>query len=144
LTKFKLLAVFFTILFLSGCSVNKTKATVDPSANLTQINKVFVQKFAPDNRGIELLIANKFRSMGYEVSSGSIPANKQFDVVITYRDKWMWDITMYMIELTITIRDPKSNFPLASGNSYHTSLTRKSPEEMVNEVVNNIFKEVKK
>jgi len=29
---------------------------------------------------------------------------------------------------------------MASGNSYHTSLTRKSPEEMVNEVLTNIFK----
>jgi hypothetical protein len=50
----------------------------------------------------------------------------------------MWDITMYMLELTINFRDPKNNFPLASGNSFHTSLTRKSPEEMVDEVLNNI------
>ena len=144
LNKIKLLTFSLIILFLSGCSVNKTKATVDPSANLAQINKVFVQKLAPDGRGINLLIADKFRAMGYEVSTGPLPDSQQFDVVVTYRDKWMWDITMYMVELTITIRDPKNNFPLASGNSYHTSLSRKSPEEMVNEVVDNIFKKVNK
>jgi hypothetical protein len=51
----------------------------------------------------------------------------------------MWDITMYMLELTITMSDAKTDFTLASGNSYHTSLTRKSPEEMVAEVLGNIF-----
>ena len=51
----------------------------------------------------------------------------------TYKDKWMWDITMYMIELTITFREPGTDYPLAEGNSYHTSLTRKSPEEMVDD-----------
>jgi hypothetical protein len=50
----------------------------------------------------------------------------------------MWDITMYMIELTIDFRDPKTSFPLATGTSMHTSLTRKSPEEMVEEVLTNI------
>jgi hypothetical protein len=52
----------------------------------------------------------------------------------------MWDIAMYMLELTVTLRNPDSGFPMAVGNSLHTSLTRKSPEEMVDEVIGNIFK----
>jgi hypothetical protein len=56
----------------------------------------------------------------------------------------MWDITMYMLELTIVIRNPQNNFPIATGNSYHTSLTRKSPSEMVDEVLGNIFSEAAK
>jgi len=48
---------------------------------------------------------------------------------------------MYLVELTVTIREPKSDYPLATGNSLHTSLTRLSPPEMVDEVVGNIFKE---
>ena len=56
----------------------------------------------------------------------------------------MWDMTMYMIELTVIVRDPASEFPLATGNSLHTSLTRKSPTEMVEEVTTNIFKGMKK
>lgn len=129
-----------TIIFSSGCSVNRATATLDPSADLAGIKTIYVNKFAPDGRGINLLITNKLKSMGYSVKTG-IDAPKDVDVIVTYEDKWMWDLTMYMIELTITIRDPDSNFPLASGNSYHTSLTRKSPEEMVEEVVNNIFKQ---
>jgi hypothetical protein len=56
----------------------------------------------------------------------------------------MWDITMYMVELTVTFRSPENNFPMATGNSYHTSLTRQSPQEMVDEVLTNIFNMVKK
>lgn len=39
----------------------------------------------------------------------------------------MWDITLYLLELTVKLRDPSNDFPLAVGNSFHTSLTRKSP-----------------
>jgi hypothetical protein len=49
-----------------------------------------------------------------------------------------------MLELTITLRDPKTNFPMAVGNSFHTSLTRKSSEEMVDEVLSNISNAPKK
>lgn len=144
--KIRLISFFLvvTVLLTSGCAVNRATATVDPSADLIGVKKVYVQKFAPDSRGINVLIANKLKSMGYEVDTGTFPSGEQVDVLVTYKDKWMWDITMYMLELTVVIRDPKNNFPLASGNSFHTSLSRKPPEEMVDEVVENIFKKVEK
>lgn len=46
---------------------------------------------------------------------------------------------MYMISLDIKVRDPDSDFPIAQGNSMHTSITRLAPEEMVKEVLFNIF-----
>ncbi len=134
-----LILLVVVVIFTSGCAINRATATIHPTADLNGIQSIYVAKFGPDGRGINLLIANKLKRMGYLVSTGTDrPSNA--DVVVTYKDKWMWDMTMYMIELTITFRDPKTNFPLASGNSYHTSLTRKSPQEMVNEVINNIFK----
>ena len=128
-------------LFNSGCAVNRATATLDPNANFVDFKSIHVTKFAPDERGINILIANKFKEMGYQVTSG-VDTPDGVDVVVTYKDKWMWDITLYMLELTVNIRDPQTNFPMATGNSYHTSLTRKSPEEMVNEVINNIFKQI--
>lgn len=125
-------------LLASGCAVNRATANIEPTADLTTIKSIFVTKLAPDDRGINILIADKLKEKGYLVTTG-VETPPNVDVVVTYRDKWMWDITMYMLELTITIRDPKTDFPLATGNSYHTSLSRKSPEEMVEEVINNIF-----
>lgn len=127
----------------SGCAVNRATGSVDPSANLAALKTMYVKKIPEENGGTNALIAEKLRSKGVTVTTGEEASPSGVDAVVTYVDRWMWDITMYMLELTITIRDPKTDFPLATGNSFHTSLTRLSPKEMVNEVVDNIYKEVK-
>ena len=126
----------------TGCAVNRATGSVDPSANLTSLKSMYVKKIPADD-STYALIADKLRTKGVTVTTGSDAAPSNVDAVVTYIDKWMWDITMYMLELTITIRDPKTDFPLATGNSFHTSLTRLSPKEMVEEVVDNIYKGAK-
>ena len=129
----------FIAVITTGCAVNRATGSVDPSANLTSLKTMYVKKIPADD-STYALIADKLRTKGVTVTTGSDAAPSNVDAVVTYIDKWMWDITMYMLELTITIRDPKTDFPLATGNSFHTSLTRLSPQEMVNEVVDNIYK----
>jgi hypothetical protein len=121
--------------FLHGCAINRATATVDQTTDLSTLKVFYVKKYSEDTRDTNVLIENKLAGMGFEVSE----TGTDVDAIVTYVDKWWWDITMYMIELTIALRDPKTDFPLATGNSYHTSLTRKSPEEMVGEVLTNIF-----
>lgn len=134
--------IFFTIfivtilIFTSGCA---NRATATPYKETAKLNSIFVKKLSADKNNIDQLIVDKFKSMGYKATSGAV-VTPDADVVVTYIDKWMWDITMYMLELTVVVREPETDFPLATGNSMHTSLTRKSPEEMVDEVINNIFK----
>lgn len=127
---------------LTGCA-NRSSARVDPSADLQAIKTMYVVKVPNDNAGIDTLIADKLRARGYTVTTGGEPPANT-DAVVTYIDRWWWDITMYLLELTVTIRDPKTDFPLASANSLHSSLTRKSPPEMVAEVMDNLFKEARK
>ncbi|HMW17301.1 MAG TPA: hypothetical protein PKN13_05810 [Accumulibacter sp.] len=124
----------------SGCAVNRATATVDPGADLTKLKTMYVKKIPADSGGTNVLIAEKLTSKGVSVTTGEGPAPAGIDALVTYADRWMWDITMYMLELTVTLRDANTNLPLASGNSYHTSLTRLSPKEMVNEVIDNIYK----
>jgi hypothetical protein len=132
------LALIATI--TTGCAVNRATGYVDPATNLSALKTMYVKRIPADD-GTHVLIAEKLKSKGVAVTSGVESPPDNVDAVVTYIDKWMWDITMYMIELTITIRDPKSDFPLATANSYHTSLTRLSPKEMVDEVVDNIYKD---
>jgi hypothetical protein len=127
---------------LGGCAVNRATATADPSVRWDTLKTLHVKKLEGEDSGLQLVIAEKFRSHGFSVTADPQP-NPQADAVVTYVDRWMWDITMYMLELTVVIRDPKSDFPLASGNSFHTSLSRRSPKEMVDEVVDNIVKQRK-
>ena len=105
---------------LQGCAINRATATVDQATDLSTLKVFYVKKYSEDTRDTNVLIENKLEGMGFEVSE----SEANVDAIVTYVDKWWWDITMYMIELTIALRDPKTDFPLATGNSYHTSLTR--------------------
>lgn len=136
-----LLMLFLFAISLTGCA-NRATAKVDPTADLKSMKTMHVVKIPNETAEIDRLIADDLRQRGYTVTTGTEKPSS-VDAVVTYVDKWMWDITMYLLELTITIREPKTDFPLATGNSLHGSLTRKSPPEMVEEVMGNIFKEVK-
>jgi uncharacterized lipoprotein YajG len=138
----KLLLAALVLAAMTGCAVNRATATVDPAARVGSLQTMHVKRFEKDERGIDKLIADNLRARGYKVSTGNDPAGP-VDAVVTYVDKWFWDITMYMLELTVQIRDPKTDYPLATGNSLHTSLTRKAPPEMVDEVIGNIMNEGK-
>lgn len=138
----KIAAVFLVagaMSMMTGCAVNRATATLTPGTDLTAVKTAYVVKHDKDDRKINEIIKTKLESQGYVVATGpELPTPYKADMSVTYIDKWMWDITMYMLELTVNFRDPKTNFPMATGNSLHTSLTRKSPEEMVDEVLTNI------
>ena len=134
------LILILVVVSLSGCAVNRATGNFDPGKSLTQADVFYVERFGPDNRGLEKIVADNLSVRGYTASYGEeglAPDNAT--VLVTYVDKWMWDMTMYLLELTITFRDPETRAAIGSGNSYHTSLTRLSPEEMVDEVLGNIF-----
>jgi hypothetical protein len=136
--------VICALLVVQGCSVNRATATLAPGADMTRIRDVYVVKEAGDDHNIDELMKTQLVKMGYTATNGpELPLPYKTDAVLTYVDKWMWDITMYMLELTIHVRDPETNTSLAVGNSFHTSLSRKPPEAMVEEVLNNIFKNPK-
>jgi hypothetical protein len=125
----------------SGCAVNRATANVSPDADIGKMRSFYVVKVPEDQRSIDKLITDNLQKRGFTATSGPQPqkAPAGVDALVTYNDKWMWDMTMYMLELTIQLRNPSNNFPMATGNSFHTSLTRKSPPEMVDEVLTNIF-----
>lgn len=126
---------------VSGC-VTQLKSDVSPNANLSSVKKLYVVHLPKDERRVDRLIADRLSTMGMEATAGeagAVPAD--VDAIVTYQDKWMWDITMYMIELNIQVRAPKTEIALATGHSLRTSLARKSPAEMVAEVLNDIFKQ---
>lgn len=134
------MATLLMLVFTSGCAVNKATGGLTAGVELDMTDSYYVVKLEEDERGIEKIIATQLAERGFQVSSGSSTDMPEgTDVIVAYIDRWMWDMTMYMIELTITLSDATSEFTLANGNSYHTSLTRKSPEKMVAEVLSNIL-----
>ena len=137
--------VLCLVLILTGCSIDRQSASVNPGVELRELKKYYVVKLGPDNRGVNRLIVAHLANMGFTADTGpaeSMPDDA--DVIVTYEDRWQWDITMYMIGLTIHFRNPKNQQLLAVGNSYHTSITRMRPTAMVGEVLGNIFAKSKK
>jgi hypothetical protein len=124
----------------SGCAINRATATAEPGGDVARAKSFYVMKLPADQRDIQNLIRDGLAKRGYAARVGFDDTPPPgVDVLVTYVDRWMWDMTMYMVELTITFRNPANRFPIANGNSYHTSLSRLSPEEMVDEVLDNIF-----
>lgn len=133
--------LFLVVLLLlsSSCAINRATATVSPDADLSKVKSFYVAKQPADTHGVDQIIRDNLTKRGLSARSDATTSPPP-DILITYVDKWMWDMTMYMLELTITVRNPQTNFPMATGNSFHTSFTRKTPDEMVDEVLGNIFK----
>ena len=127
------------LVLLQGCATNRESASVAAEADITKLKTIFVIRSAEDDRGVYITIAEQLRKLGYSVSTGPaspVPANT--DAVLSYQAKWQWDLTMYLLELRVTLRNPATDALLGVATSYHTSATRKSTEEMVSEVLSNL------
>lgn len=122
-----------------GCAVNRADAMLMADADLSKVKTLYVVRSDASKHDVDMSLKAAFEKRGYVVTTGpahALPYTQ--DAVVTFIDKWMWDMTMYMIELTVTVRNPANEFPLATAHSIHTSLTRKSQAEMADEVAGNI------
>lgn len=142
LNKLAPILLVMCLLLTYGCAINRATAKLAPGKDLSNIKSFYIVE-EPGDKGtgnVYKLIETNLAKRGYAVTTGpDMKSSKRSDVTLTYVEKWSWDIVTYMKELTITFTDSTSNLTIARGNSYHTSLTRKSPEEMVDAVLTNIF-----
>lgn len=125
--------VLFFILLFSGCAVVSQEAFV--VANKTNVKSYFVEHQPNDEHEINKLIENRIKKQGYIVANNKESA----DIIVTYTDLWYWDITNYLVNLRVIFRDSKDHYPAIVGNSLRTSLARKEPDFMVNEVLTQMF-----
>ena len=127
------------VVLLSACATSSSARA--PDADLKHLKSFYVVRMPEDERGIEKLISQRLVELGYQSSSGDAPRPPSaVDAIVTYNDRWMWDITMYMIKLDIQVRDAQSGTVLANGEVMRPSLQRKSPQGMVEETLGVIFK----
>jgi hypothetical protein len=126
----------FLLLLAGGCGYAQQAHFVRPDTSLASSERVYVIQNEADDWEIGAKIVDALASRGIRAGRGSratVPADTH--VVVTYEDHWMWDITMYMLSLKVDFRDAETDALVASGQSYRTSLYRKSPETMVEEVM---------
>lgn len=130
--------------FLSSCSVHENTRQVSPSFSETGVTKLrtfYVRKHADDDYKLGEDIAAQLQMMGYNATCGSAQsAPGRVDAVVSYMDRWVWDMTMYMLSLDVQLRDPGSDTILATAKTVRSSLIRKSQQEMVRETLTKLFK----
>ena len=119
--------------------VHQSERRISPSSSATKISALhsfYVRQHAKDDHNLAKSIADELQKMGYTATHGTTQAPPQrVDSVVTYTDRWMWDITMYMLSLDMEFRDPKSDAILTSAKVVRTSLVRKSQQGMVEETL---------
>ena len=130
------------LLLVFGCA--KLTASVPAGTDLGKLKSFYVVRHERDGRGVNALIRDELTRRGVTVTTG--PESERpttVDTIVTYEDRWMWDMAMYMLSLNISFRDGTTNALLASGQSYRPSLERKEPPAVVKEVLDEIFKTAK-
>jgi hypothetical protein len=124
-----------------ACSVNRLSSSLAPDATLHGIRNVHVIPRSGDDRRVDRLIAAALGKRGFLVTVG--PRDRQppaAQAVVTYADQWAWDMSAYMLQLTILVEDARTRATIVSATALHTSFSRRSPDEVVDEVLTEILK----
>ena len=83
----------------------------------------YVEHQPEDGRHLESVIVEVLVERGFLALTAKfqrIPADADF--LVTYVDRWQWDMRMYLLDLRIEVRDPVSRQLIAYGQSYQSSL----------------------
>ncbi|MCG7898750.1 MAG: hypothetical protein JAY85_09865 [Candidatus Thiodiazotropha weberae] len=130
---------------LTGCAVVSNNTKLVPNRDQTAIQNFYVIHQPQDKRNIDAEISELLREKGFQATHG--PAAKiasDTDILVTYEDRWFWDMSNYLIQLNVEFRDAKSRYPIVAGETIRTSLARKSTKEMASETINAMFLKIEK
>ena len=129
---------------LSSCTIHENTRQISPSFSETGVTKLrsfYVRKHADDDYKLGEEIASQLQMMGYRATSGTAQSPPgRVDAVVSYMDRWVWDMTMYMLSLDVQLREPGSDTILATAKTVRSSLIRKSQQEMVRETLTKLLK----
>lgn len=131
------------LLPLGSCIHQNTRVLAPGTSEhgVAKMRTFYVRKHADDDYKLGEEIVAQLQEMGYRATTGSsISPPGKVDAVITYMDRWTWDITMYMVSLDMQVREPGSDFTVVTAKTMRSSLARKSQKEMVRETLAKLLK----
>ena len=127
------------VALLTACSTVATHK--NSKTDFSKYHHIFVEARLGDDHGLDEIIVRELQAMGYNASSGPLTMKPDdVDVFIFYQDRWAWDFKSYMTEFNLTVRDSRKDQILATGSSLHRSMFKKTPADMIHEVLVQVFK----
>jgi hypothetical protein len=124
---------------LAGCSTLNTH--FEPKANVGQLQYIYVAENLNDNHDLHGLIVRELQARGFQAESGPLtlmPASAK--AYLNYEDRWDWDFTNYLIALSFTVREANSDRLLATASYFRPTAFMKTPDFMVQTVLDALFK----
>lgn len=105
-------------------------------SSIAKLKSFYIRKDEENDDNLGQDIADELNSRGYKTYVGtSASAPARVDAVISYADKWVWDITKYMFSLELRVSEPRFPAVYAIAKTTRSSLARKSQKVMVQETV---------
>lgn len=121
-TGLRCIAAVLMALSLGAC-VGNTSGQLSLPREQAEASTYFVQRHAKDTRDLASGIAGSMRARGFKATAGTEsdrPADAAY--VVTYVDRWIWDMRMYLADLRIEVRDAKDQSIVGFGQSSQSSL----------------------
>jgi hypothetical protein len=138
----KIAFLIATFVFLGAC-VGSTSGQISIPQDQVEGSVFFVERHDKDGRDLASSIAEALRSRGLSASSGTSDQRPgDLDFVVTYVDRWNWDMRMYLSDLRIELRDPIDSSLMGYGQSSQSSLKAmgKSHDDVIAAAVAELFK----
>jgi hypothetical protein len=138
--RYSILGLLVLSLFYSGCA-SHSATPLSASAQASGAT-YYVENHGNDERNLEQIIASEFEQRGIRVSSGTTterPADANY--IVSYIDKWYWDMRTYLLELNIKVTEAATGAVVAESRSYQDSLAAmgKSYETIVRRATVQLF-----
>ncbi len=131
--------LFVLLALLTGCS-STVNTRVANKTDLRRYHHIYVLTALNDNTHIDELLAAELRRLGYDASAGvrtMMPDNAE--ATIEYEHQIAWDFRQYLIQISLVVRDARTQAQLAEARIFHPGVTRKTPEKMAGEVLAPLF-----
>jgi hypothetical protein len=134
------LSLVACVALAAGCTTKELAGSLMPGARLSPTEVYYVEKLASDGRGIETAIRDQLEALGKRATSGLAgSAPPAATVLVTYQDRWMWDLRMVLVQLDIQFKNAKTGHVVATGKMFRKEFKTMSPDEMASEVLAEIF-----
>jgi hypothetical protein len=112
------------LLGLLGLACAGTSATPLPDPARDEGAVFYVENHGKDERQLEQVIAGALQARGLDATGGAKGQGPEnVDFLVSYEDRWAWDMRTYLRLIQIDVRDAKSGEIVATSRSYQDSLT---------------------
>lgn len=138
---FRVLVFSVVLLFLLSACATNVGGYVVPGVQLQKDGRYFIKLRADDERGLGDLLQSQLESQGAIVNVDEQPAVTDVDYIVEYGGQWQWDITWYLLNFDVRIFDAQTGLFVASASSLRTSIVRKEPSLVVDETLQQLFKQ---